>query len=100
MGTVNGLTSGESSDDDAIRAVRMPQGGIGSGYDFGEFRPASIGGTVLRGDTDAAALPYAAAELILEGIDAFGQPVKRTVRADSPAGSVSRICLRETTGCA
>lgn len=83
VGTVNGLTSGELAEGDHIRAIRLSRAGVGAGYNFAELRPASVGGEVLRGDDDAKAVPYANAELILEGVDGLEKPVRKSVRTDA-----------------
>ncbi len=66
-----GTVGGDSTVNDVISGVVLPRDFGGFGYDFGEIRPSSLGGSVVT----AAGDPIPAVTVTLEGVDDLGAAV-------------------------
>jgi hypothetical protein len=83
VGTVNGLTDGTAASGSSITSIGMTSGQSGVNYNFGDYKPVTISGTVYvdvdtNGVLSSGDLPIAGTTLTLTGTTTLGQAVTAT----------------------
>ncbi len=84
VGTVNGTADGSAASPSQINSIAVTSGQSGVNYNFGDFKPVSLAGTVYQdsngnGVFDAGDSGIAGVTLTLTGTNGLGQAVTATV---------------------
>ena len=83
VGTVNGVPDGQVLPTDQIQLITLGQGNNGVGYNFGEVKPVTFGGTIFfdqnqNSTQDAGEQGFAGLTVTLAGVNNLGAAVTAT----------------------
>jgi large repetitive protein len=98
VGTTNNTTG-----NDTITGIRFTTASVGTGYDFGELRPAQVTGFVYEdnnnnGQKEAGEAPIVGVFMKLTGTDIFGNPQSVVVQTDMNGLYTFNVAPSDATG--